>query len=166
MAMNKQKKEVKQVAPAEKSGQGTLLIMFAMMMAVFLAGAGMVIGYFKFLDPQGREARMHESLAQQSDLSTIQLEDLLINLAGSDGHYLNTSITIEYPKDKQMEKIVQGKKHHITETVLLTLRQKTIEEVRPTEATDKLKEELIAAINVRLNEEVITKLYFTKYIVQ
>jgi len=169
MALRKSKKENKQTSQAaEKTGQVNFLVMFVMMLAVFLVGAGMVIGYFKFFTPDGNKAEAKEKTQKEVPMSAMELGDMVVNLAGgpTDDHFLKTRITIEYPEDKKLEELVQEKKHHIIETVLITLRQKTIEDVRPPRATDQLKKELVKNINDRLGKEVIERVIFTQYIVQ
>jgi len=66
----------------------------------------------------------------------------------------------------KIEEKITEKKHLITETILLTLRSKNLNQVRPPEAIDQLKNELVTAVNNRLGEQVIDKIYFTEYIVQ
>jgi len=168
MALRKPKKDPKNptAAAEKKSGGGNLLVMFAMMMAVFLVGAGMVIGYFRFLDP-GRSEAQAETKEKEVVMHSAELGDMVVNLADQDGsHYLKLTITIEYPADKKIEEKVTKKKHLITETILLTLRSKNLNQVRPPEAIDQLKNELVAAVNNRLGEKVLSRIYFTEYIVQ
>ena len=158
----------KAVAPAEKKNggaSGNLAVMFVMMLAVFLAGSAMVIGYFKFLDPDNKEARAEENQKHVA-LSSMDMGGMIVNLVDGDGnHFLKLTITIEYPYDKEVEEHIEKKKHLITETMLLTLRSKKLEEVRPPEAADRLKGELIEAVNKQLGEDLVTKIYFTEYIV-
>ncbi len=154
------------VVAEKKSGGPSLPVMFAMMMVVFLVGAGMVIGYFRFLDP-GRSEAQAEAKAKEPILHSMELGDMVVNLADEDGsHYLKLTITIEYPADKKTEEKINEKKHLITETILLTLRSKNLNQVRPPEAIDQLKNELVTAVNNRLGEKVLSKMYFTEYIVQ
>jgi len=169
MALRKPKKDTKNVSAGnleKKSGAGNLVVLFAMMMAVFLVGAGMVIGYFKFLDPDKKEAEA-ETKEQAVVMHAMDLGNMVVNLADQDGsHYLKLTITIEHPADKKIEEKITEKKHLITETILLTLRSKNLNQVRPPEAIDQLKNELVTAVNNRLGEQVIDKIYFTEYIVQ
>jgi len=154
--------------PAEKkaSSAPSIAVMFVMMLLVFITGAAMVIGYFKFLDPDSKEAQAEEK-EKHVAYSSMELGDMVVNLAGDSGnHFLKLTITIEYPQDKKTEEEIHAKKHIITETVLLTLRSKTIDQVRPPEAVDRLKNELVTAVNERLGGKVISRIYFTEYIVQ
>lgn len=168
MALIKSKKDTKNGQNANlenKSGVGNL-VLFAMMMAVFLVGAGMVIGYFKFLDPDKKEAEA-ETKKIEVAMHAMELGDMVVNLADrEDNHYLKLTITVEYPADKKTEEKVNKQKHLITETILLTLRSKNLNQVRPPEAIEQLKNELVTAVNNRLGEQVISKMYFTEYIVQ
>ncbi len=170
MALRKSKKATSTAGAAAEKKQGAgsnLALMFVMMLAVFLAGAGMVIGYFKFMDPDRKEAKAGEKEQEEVQLSSMELGNMVVNLADPGGnHFLKLTITIEYPQDKKYEELIQEKKHHIIETVLLTLRQKSVDEIRPAGATTQLKHELITAINNRLNEQVVQNIYFTEYIVQ
>lgn len=167
MALRKIKTETNSGGPAEKkAGAGNLAIMFAMMMVVFLMGAGMVIGYFKFLDPDRKEAEADQKQKKVA-MHAMELGDMVVNLADTNNnHFLKLTITVEYPADKKTEEMLHEKKHLVTETILLTLRSKTVNQVRPPEAVDSLKSELITAVNNRLGEKLISKIYFTEFIVQ
>jgi len=68
--------------------------------------------------------------------------------------------------DKKIEEKINNNMHLITETILLTLRSKDLNQVRPPEAIDQLKNELVTAVNNRLGEKTLSKIYFTEYIVQ
>ncbi len=148
----------------ENKGNVNLKLIFALMVAVFLIGAGAAFGYFKFF-ASGNQGSQRES-EKEIILSGIELDDIVVNLDGSEGHFLKTKIVIEYPKDEKLEKLVKEKKSHIIEAVLVTLRKKTVEEVSPPNASEKLKEELINSINNRLNKKVVKNIIFTQYIVQ
>ncbi|MBF7081955.1 flagellar basal body-associated FliL family protein [Desulfallas sp. Bu1-1] len=166
MALRPPKKETqKNGTPEKQQGPGNMFLMFVMMLIVFLVGAGMVIGYFKFFDPDNKEAKTEEKKKEKVVLASMDLGEMVINLADGN-HFLKTEITIEYPEDKKMEELISEKKHQVIEIILLTLRKKTVDDVAPPEATDKLKRELIKAINAGLNEDVVKKIYFTQYIVQ
>lgn len=154
-------------AAGEKAGQGNLFVMFVIMVAVLLTGAGLVFGYFNYFGPDKNKAAESEKPGTETTLSALDLGDMVVNLAGpGSNHFLRAKITIEYVEDKETEPLVNEKKHQIIDAVLLTLRQKSIEEVKPPEAMEKLKQELVDNINNRLNEKVVQKIYFTEYIVQ
>ncbi|WP_347491381.1 flagellar basal body-associated FliL family protein [Desulfoscipio sp. XC116] len=174
MALRKRKKEDKQTkvtttaaAAADKPARSNLMAMFLMMLMVFVVGAGMVIGYFKFIDPGSDSDSANAKPTKEITMSSMELGDMVVNLADRNGnHFLKTKIVIEYPEDKKTAELVQEKKSHIIEAVLLALRKKTVDEIKPPEATEKLKQELVTAINNRLEEEVIERVIFTQYIVQ
>jgi flagellar FliL protein len=166
MALRPPKKETqKNGTPEKQQGQGNMFLLFVMMLVVFLVGAGMVIGYFKFFDPAGKEAKAEEKKKEEVVLASMDLGDMVVNLADGN-HFLKTEITIEYPEDKKIEELINDKKYQVVEIILLTLRKKTVDDVAPPEATDKLKRELIKAINAGLNKDVVKNIYFTQYIVQ
>lgn len=167
MALRKKVKiETGQNNTEKKAGPVSLVILFAMMLTVFLVGAGMMFGYFKLLDPTGRESKA-EQKEKEVTMHTMELGDMVVNLADTgSNHFLKLTITLEYPADKKTEEMLNEKKHLITETILLTLRNKTIGQVRPPDAVDRLKNELVAAVNNSLGDKVINRIYFTEYIVQ
>lgn len=169
LALRKPKKEKQKKADQaeKKAGGGNLLMMFIMMLAVFLVGAGMVIGYFQFFGPAATAENEKPKKEKETVLATLDLGDMVVNLADQDqGRFLKTKITLGYAPTKENEQIVEEKKAQVIEEVLLTLRKKTYADVSPPGATDKLKSELIKAINGRLNANVAKELYFTEYIVQ
>jgi len=46
------------------------------------------------------------------------------------------------------------------------MRKKAVDDIKPPEAADKLKQELITAINERIEEKAVQRLIFTQFIVQ
>ncbi|AGL01649.1 flagellar basal body-associated FliL family protein [Desulfoscipio gibsoniae] len=167
MALVKPDKDKKNKSFAEKTGLISLKIMLAMMLVVLLVGIGVIIGYFKFFESGGNQNFLSkEKQAENITLTSTDLGDMVVNLSGPDNHYLKTKITIEYPKEKEFEKLVSEGKSHIIEATLLTLRNKTLAEVSPPNASENLKEELIININNRFDEKVIKNVIFTQYIVQ
>jgi len=164
MALRKTKNSNNDNNSSEKKGISSFIIVFVIMLVVFLLGAGLAFGYFKIFASDKQDSQKESK--KEILLSSMELADIVVNLDGSDGHFLKTEIVIEYPKDKKIEEMVKEKKSHIIEAVLVTLRKKTIEEVSPPNATEKLKEELINSINNRLNEKVVKNIIFTQYIVQ
>ncbi|WP_027363321.1 flagellar basal body-associated FliL family protein [Desulfotruncus alcoholivorax] len=173
MAFRKPKKDKdkqKKADQAEKktgAGGGNLLIMFVMMLVVFMVGAGMVIGYYNFFGPAAQANNKQPKKEKVTVLANFDLGDMVVNLADQDqSRFLKTKITLGYIQTKENDQLMDEKKSQVIEEVLLTLRKKTFADVSPPGATDKLKTELIKAINSRLNASVVKELYFTEYIVQ
>ena len=174
MAFRKPKKESKdnqkKAEPAEKKEKGggsNLIVMFIMMLLVFMVGAGMVIGYFRFFAPAPASGQQKQEKARDVVLASLALGDMVVNLADQDqSRFLKTTITLGYVQSKENDLLIEEKKNQIIETVLLTLRKKAYADVSPPDATDKLKAELIQAVNTRLKANVIKELTFTEYIVQ
>jgi len=168
MALRMPNKETNQAGAAgENAGRSNLLRMFVFILVVLLTAAGLVFGYFNYFSPDKSKAAGGEKPGSATALSALDLGDMVVNLAGpGSNRFLRAKITIEYMADKETEELVKEKKHQIIDTVLLTLRQKSIEDVKPPEATEKLKQELVTNINNNLNENAVQKIYFTEYIVQ
>jgi len=58
------------------------------------------------------------------------------------------------------------KEHELTDVVITTLRSKTVEQIQLLDKVTPLKNEIINAINTRLTEGKISRLFFTKFIIQ
>lgn len=168
MALRKTNSEdAKNSASTVKKGKVNIKVLFAILLTVFVIGAGSAFGYNKFFASDNQGPLFKKESKEEMALSSMELGDIVINLNGSmEDHFLKTRIVIEYPEDKKVEELVKEKKPHIIETVLVTLRKKTIVDVKPPQATEQLKGELIDNINNRLKDDIVKNIIFTQYIVQ
>lgn len=141
----------------------------------FLVGSAVVLGflfYFNVIPPGSganpslpKKAEVTKKSKTAEETATLDLGSMVINLAGS-GNYLKIHVVLEYPDTKELREEVEKKEPQITEAVLLTLRSKSIEDLRDGSDLTKLKNELLTAVNASLKSGKINRIYFTEFLTQ
>jgi len=80
--------------------------------------------------------------------------------------YLRVRLTFEYLEQKALVKELGDREPEIRDTIISVLRAKTVEELAAAGSTDKLRAELVEAINSVLLQGVIADLYFIEFVIQ
>ena len=157
--------ETKEEVQSKKGGKKKLLIFILLgFFIVGLAGAGA----FLFLGKKGEEDKTAHSKKSKEKKQAfyVDFDPIIVNLLDPSGkRFLQVKITLEVP-DQKLEEEIKKKEAIVKDTIISTLSGKTVEEVIVPEAKENLKKELLAKINERLGEEVISNIYITQYIVE
>jgi flagellar FliL protein len=96
----------------------------------------------------------------------IKLSPLIINLTEAGGrHYLKMTLVLEIVKKEWIED-VQGRIPSLTDMVILSLGDKSLEELRKPEAKENLKKELQQKANQIVAGEKIKQVYFDEFLFQ
>lgn len=155
------------------------LILILLIVLVVLAGSA-AGWYFFFRSPpddsgEFKKASVEEkktSEKQSADLGDkaeiLDLGEVLVNLSGDGlGHYLRVKVVIEYNgENKKLATELHDKQPQIKDTLIATLRAKTLTEVIAAGAVEKIKESLLVEMNSILRTGDVNKIYFTDFLVQ
>ena len=95
---------------------------------------------------------------------TYSMEELVINLK-DDNRYLKTEIALGYGLKKDMN-LIKQKETQLVDNIITILRSKTREDIMPVENTEDLKVEIKRQLNKQFEEEVITDIYITEFLIQ
>jgi flagellar basal body-associated protein FliL len=136
-----------------KLGKGFWIILAVVVLVVM---AGTAAGVYFLLAP---------NMAQERELPTYQvpLETFTVNLKDNNyRRFLRTYITVETSEKKVIKEMTE-KQYKIKDTINSVLAAKNAGDL---EDRDRLKEELIAAINSHLTEGEVVGLYFEQFIIQ
>src|SRR5690554_6338166 len=95
---------------------------------------------------------------------TYSMEELVINLK-DDNRYLKTEIALGYGVKKDMN-LIKQKETQLVDNIITILRSKTREDIMPVENTEDLKVEIKRQLNKQFEEEVITDIYITEFLIQ
>ena len=96
----------------------------------------------------------------------VKLSSLVTNLKEESGRsYLKTTIVLEVEKKAEVEEI-QSKMSVLTDTAILTLSDKRLDDLKQPEAKDRLKQELLTRMNQHLDPKKVTRLYFDEFLYQ
>lgn len=97
---------------------------------------------------------------------TYPMDEMVINLKDGNGKsYLKTTIVLGYGVKDDAQKI-EEKKFQLCDSILMVLRNKKREEIIPVENTEPLKEEMKEKLNQHFNEQIITDVYITEFLIQ
>lgn len=138
------------------------IIALALLFIVVATGAGAGFWFYKagkipFLKPTVKKEKY----------KTVEIGDLTVSLSGSGGaHYLRVVPVIECQEKKPLLAEIAEKKYEIKDAMITVLRAKDIQQVRSVDYEEQMKQELLDAINDRLDSGEVERLYFTEYMVQ
>ena len=94
------------------------------------------------------------------------LEVFTVNLLSDSGRkFLKTQVNLELD-DNSLSSELDSKAPVIRDLVILILTSKTLEEVSTAKGKEKLKEQLVNQINLRLQDGQINNIYFTEFVIQ
>ncbi|OPY57459.1 MAG: flagellar basal body-associated protein FliL [Pelotomaculum sp. PtaU1.Bin035] len=169
-----QGKGIKKNKPKKK----ILLILLIILVVLASSAAGW---YFFFKNPSGNTGEVKKASEKTSveekkapakktvevESEKLDLGEVVVNLAGNGGgHYLRLKVVIEYPKDKALAKELKDRQHQVMDTLISTLRTKTLADVSSAGSVEELKKSLLQEINKNLKTGDITAIYFTDFLVQ
>lgn len=147
----------KKVKPKKKK---TLLVV--LLCLLILAGSAAAT-YFYLNRGDGAETGDPASL-KKDQLEVLDMGEMIVNLAG--GHYLRTKIVLEHPANKKLAEELKKKKHKVSDTLISSLRGKSLSDINSPDSIENLKASLLAEINSHLTNGKVTGIYFTDFLVQ
>lgn len=155
-----------QKAPAQGGVSAPKMVLF-MVIAVLLGGGIMmgVLSITGILNQDGAAA--DEGNKSKPVLTeTLNMGSMVVNLADPGGNrYVKVNTVLEFPKEKKLQEELKEKEHQITESVLLTFRNKTAADIQPLSKLDLVKQELMKNVNARLEHGQVIQVYFTEFII-
>lgn len=145
-----------------KSGMGKIILIAILGVVVVLGGIGFVM--FK------SKGHAKDAKAEKLPAVEMQLGDFVVNLADtSQVRYLKTTIVLEVEGGKAAgggHGESDGADAKIRDAVIQVLSSKTFAQLSAPDGKEKLKKDLIAAINERLEEGKAVEVYFNEFAMQ
>ncbi|MEW5898942.1 MAG: flagellar basal body-associated FliL family protein [Bacillota bacterium] len=146
----------------QKARGKTRLLLF-LLLAVVLGG-GLAYGALRFFNPS---VAVQAAPPSPERMEILDLGDKVVNLDnGESGRYLRVRVVLEYPGEKKLAEEIKARQPALTEKVLNIFRGKKAEEILPVKNQEKVKEEILSAINEELHQGKVSKVYFTDFLVQ
>jgi len=113
-----------------------------------------------------KEEKGEEGEGKKTDLSVYQLDNLVLNPAGSNGtRFLLLSVALEV-KDEASVAIVKAHDAEMRDMVLRLFGSKTAEAVSEASAREGLRTELRNSLNAMFPAGTIKKVYFPQFVIQ
>lgn len=159
--------------PVEKEGtepvvekKKSRVLMFLTILAGAVVFAGIALGaVVYFIGIPGVVPRL--KAAPPPVYENLEFGERVVNLSDiGGGRYLRVRIVLEYKKNEKLSAEIKEKNAQIMDGVLRILRSKNVDEVRPLDKEEKLKGELLNAINGKLKNGKIERIYFTDFLIQ
>lgn len=167
VAQDKGKKGKKERKAGPPGRRKKFLLLLALLLVMGGAGAGTYFFLGHRLTVSDGADRPAAQKAGHEKLASKDLKDFTVNLANTEANrYLRVGIVIEYPEDKNLEKELAEKQNVIRDAIIALLRTKTVADIKDVRGSEKLKEELLAAINGQLQHGRVSRVYFVEFLIQ
>ena len=134
---------------------GVVLILNMVMVGkIFMGGSGGGAA-------KENKAEKHEEIVGVK----MPLEEFLVNLAGSNDHYLKATLSLGLRKGETEEKLKE-EVAPIRDSILSILTTKQPEDLATEAGKEKLKKELVEKINKEIGGDKVVKVYFMSFATQ
>jgi flagellar FliL protein len=159
---------------APKKGKNTLLIIIIAALVVVLVIVGVVVMMLAGGDEEqsqgGSSGSTKEKPMKNLDAMEVgpmfPLDTFTVNLLSDSGRrYLKVQMNLELD-DEELAAELETKTAVIRDLVIRLLSSKTLEEISTIKGKDKLKEQIVNQLNLRLRDGNVRNVYFTEFVVQ
>ncbi len=136
---------------------------------IFLVGALGTAGYLGYLSIPGISTANppEPNPSKKAEMGEpMKLSPLIINLNEENGrHYLKTTIVLEL-EEKKWADTVQSRMSVFTDSVIMIVSDKKLEELKTNDFKERLKEELLNRFNELLGQKGVRRIYFDEFLFQ
>ncbi|MBM9602980.1 flagellar basal body-associated FliL family protein [Desulfopila inferna] len=150
-----------------------IIILASIILLIVLIGAG--VSLFFFLKSEGEEDKKPSSvlevpvpeLQKNTNIGPmIDINDFIVNIISAEtSHYVKASFTLELSNEIVKEEVVQ-RMPQVRDSILLSVGNKTYDELQDLQGKKQLKAELASKLNAILVSGRINSIYFTDFVVQ
>ena len=150
-----------------KDKKKLIIIIVIAVVGVLVLGGGGYFGYKMLTDKdngENGETEHEEEVA--ADTLMIPFDSFILNLADR-GRYLKLAIQVEVADEKQKE-LVNAKLPQLRDAIIMLISDKSAQSITSAEGKFQLKDEILYRLNyvIGLNEDIITSIYFTNFVMQ
>ncbi|MDF1879769.1 flagellar basal body-associated protein FliL [Sulfurimonas sp. MAG313] len=161
--------------PAPQKGSNLVLIIIAVVLVLVLAIVGVVVvmlmsGGDEQSQSSGGSQMTKEKPMKMMDAMEVgpmfPLDTFTVNLLSDSGRrYLKVQINLELDGEELAAEL-ESKTAVIRDVCIRLLSSKTLEEISTAKGKEKLKEQIVNQLNLRLRDGNIRHIYFTEFVVQ
>lgn len=176
MAEEEEKEE--QTASPKKSNPLILIIIIVVLVLILLIGAVIVFlsmdsGDGGAQQAQNRAVQERQAAGQSMMPSSIlevgpmfPLDNFTVNLLSDSGRrYLKVEMNLEL-SDEEVGAELDNKTAVVRDIIIRLLSSKSLEEISTAKGKEKLKEQIVDQLNLRLKDGRVNNVYFTEFVVQ
>lgn len=166
--MSEKKKEKEKPA-----GNKLNIVILALLIIIIVGMIGIVGGYFLLVKGKisiPSSTKTSEAAVVQEN--TYTLDEFTINLADTDSEkYINAQVSLGYDSSQsklksELESTTIVKKPILSDAVISVIRSKKKADFDAAGGVDKIKQEIIDAVNKNLTNGKILHVYFSKLVIQ
>ncbi len=174
--MAEEETEEQEQSPEEKkSSPLMLIILIVVLILVILIGAIVFIlmmgGDDDAIQPQqspsAKERRADPQMSSMMEVGPMfPLDAFTVNLLSESGRrYLKVEMNIELDGE-ELGVELESKTAVVRDVIIRLLSSKSLEEISTAKGKDKLKEQIVDQLNMRLKDGHINNVYFTEFVIQ
>jgi len=156
----------------EKKGNKLIIIIIAAVLVVVLLIVGVVVAMLLGGDEeqQSSSKSTKEKPAKMMDSMEVgpmfPLDNFTVNLLSDNGRrYLKVQMNLELDGEELAAEL-ESKTAVVRDVVIRLLSSKTLEEISTAKGKEKLKEQIVNQLNLRLRDGNVVHVYFTEFVVQ
>lgn len=174
MAEEENTEETNDESGAPKKSNNLVLIIIAVVLVLVLAIVGVVVVMLAGGD-DSQQSVGNQTNAKEKPMKLMQsmevgpmfpLDNFTVNLLSDSGRrYLKVQMNLELDGEELASEL-ESKTAVVRDVVIRLLSSKTLEEISTAKGKDKLKEQIVNQLNLRLADGNIRNVYFTEFVVQ
>jgi flagellar protein FliL len=157
----------------KKKGSNLILIIIIGVLVVVLLIVGIVVAMLAGGDDeqsQGQSPSAKERPMKNMDAMEVgpmfPLDNFTVNLLSDSGRrYLKVQMNLELDGEELASEL-ESKTAVVRDVIIRLLSSKTLEEISTAKGKDKLKEQVVNQLNLRLRDGNVRNVYFTEFVVQ
>ena len=163
--MAEEKEEVKDDEKKQIPTKKSKLKLIIIAIVVLLIGVGGIYGYS--LLNKGKEKKSDTKKTDKTSI-VIPLNSFVVNLM--DKHNVGKrylKVTMEFEVNKEEDKLlIENHNAQIRDTILLLLSSQSLTEINTMEGKLELKQNILSRMNQILGDGIVSRIYFTEFVVQ
>ncbi len=156
----------------EKKSSNLVLIIIIVVLVLVLLIVGVVVAMLAGGDdqPQASSPSAKEKPVKMMDAMEVgpmfPLDTFTVNLLSDSGRrYLKVQMNLELDGEELAAEL-ESKTAVVRDVVIRLLSSKTLEEISTAKGKEKLKEQIVNQLNLRLRDGNLRQVYFTEFVVQ
>ena len=163
--MAEEKEEVKDDEKKQMPTKKSKLKLIIIAIVVLLIGVGGIYGYS--LLNKGKEKKSDTKKTDKASI-VVPLNSFVVNLMDKQNvgkRYLK--VTMEFEVNKEEDKLlIENHNAQIRDTILLLLSSQSLTEINTMEGKLELKQNILSRMNQILGDGIVSRIYFTEFVVQ
>jgi len=170
-----QEQENQEGAAPEKKSSNLVLIIIAVVLVLVLAIVGIVVVMLAGGDDNSQASNSSSPSAKEKPMKMMDsmevgpmfpLDTFTVNLLSDSGRrYLKVQMNLELDGEELAAEL-ESKTAVVRDVCIRLLSSKTLEEISTAKGKEKLKEQIVNQLNLRLRDGNVRQVYFTEFVVQ